>query len=349
VRAKYMLGFSFALLLVAAYVARGHAGDIAKPTVDLSVYGHVSSVVWVVKDLDPVLNYWEKLGLKNLVRSKATESVSPIYKGKLAPTTVRTAFGRVGDVVIEWIQPVTGNNLYTEFLKRHGDGILGLGFAVKTDRQLEEQIQYLQSEGVEVVQRTQWRNAEGMGHGAYLDTAAKGGGIAVLLYHDPDGPAPAELKTRENDPPFTKFSHFAFVVRNDREVGDYWQNLGFGAMQINHNVSLGRFYRGQPGIFEMDLGWQHFADTPFEWVQSTQGPNVYEEYLKAHGEGLHHVGVIVEDMDASVKILAGEGAPRAMWGGWDTPGAKGSFAYLDTDAHGGVTLELIWNQRMMSK
>jgi len=196
VRAKYMLGFSFALLLVAAYVARGRAGDIAKPAVDLSVYGHVSSVVWVVKDLDPVLNYWEKLGLKNLVRSKATESVSPIYKGKLAPTTVRTAFGRVGDVVIEWIQPVIGNNLYTEFLKRHGDGILGLGFAVKTDRQLEEQIQYLQSKGVEVVQRTQWRNAEGMGHGAYLDTAAKGGGIAVLLYHDPDGPAPAELKTR---------------------------------------------------------------------------------------------------------------------------------------------------------
>jgi catechol 2,3-dioxygenase-like lactoylglutathione lyase family enzyme len=342
-RAKYTLGFIFALLLATAYVSRAYAAEIAKPTVDLSVYGHVSSVVWVTKDLDPVLNYWENLGLKNIQKTNVSEFMALIYRGKPAPTTAKSASTHVGGVLIEWIQPVTGNNLYTEFLKRHGDGILALGFAVKSDQELERQIQYFRSKGVEVVQRTRWKGTKGTGHGAYLDTAAKGGGLTIAVYFDPNSPAPGAAGTEGNDAPFNKLTHYAFVVRNDRKVGEYWQDLGFGGIQIDHNISVNRFYRGQPGKFEMDLGWQRFGDAPFEWVQSTQGPNVYEEYLKEHGEGFHHLGVDVDDMDAAAKIFGAKGAPRSQWGGWDNPKGKGRFAYLDTDPHGGVTLELIWS------
>jgi hypothetical protein len=51
-------------------------------------------------------------------------------------------------------------------------------------------------------------------------------------------------------------------------------------------------------------------------------------------------------MDAGLKQMAGKGAPSCMSGGWDSPGSKGRFAYLETDPHGGVTLELLWNQPM---
>lgn len=138
-KAKHTMTLTFALLLATAYVSGARAADIAKPTVDLSIYGHVSSVVWIAKDLDPVVNYWEKLGLKNVQRTKVTEFTGSTYRGKPAPTTAKSAFGHVGGVLIEWIQPVTGNNLYTEFLKRHGDGILALGYAVKNDEDLEQQ------------------------------------------------------------------------------------------------------------------------------------------------------------------------------------------------------------------
>ncbi len=335
--------FILALLLATAYASLLRAAEIAKPTVDLSIYGHVSLIVWIAKDLDPVLNYWEKLGLKDIERTNVTEFTGLIYQGNPAPTTARSGFGHLGSVMIEWVQPVTGNNLYTEFLKRHGDGVLALGYAVKSDQELERQIQYFRSKGVEVAQRTQWTNAKGTGHGAYLDTAAKGGGVDIAVYHEPDG-APDAAGTPVNDAPFAQPSHYAFVVRNVRKVGDYWQGLGFGGMPVDHNISVNRYYRGQPGKFEMDLGWQRFGDAPFEWIQSTQGPNVYEEYLKAHGEGLHHLGVTVADMDAATKIMEGKGASPSQWGGWDTPQSKGRFAYLDTDPHGGVTLELIWDQ-----
>jgi len=335
---------SCVFLLLAAVLSGARAADVLKPTVDLSVYGHVSSIVWVVKNLDPVLDYWQQLGLKNVQRTEVAAAL--VYRGKAAPTTAKSAFGHVGDVLIEWIQPVAGHNLYTEFLTRHGDGVLALGYAVKSDQELERQIEYFRSKGVDVAQRTEWKGAKGTGHGAYLDTAAKGGGFTVALYYDPDGPAPGDVSQPGNAFPFTKFNHYAFIVRDVRSVRDYWQALGLGGMQVDHNISVNRAYRGQPGKFEMELGWWHWGAAPFEWVQSTQGPNVYEEYLKKHGEGFHHFGVDVGDMDAAAKMLEGKGARRSQWGGWDTPTAKGRFAYLDTDSHGGVTLELIWNQPM---
>jgi hypothetical protein len=344
-KAKHTLALIFSILLSIAAGSHARGADVAKPTVTVSIYGRANSVVWVVKDLDPVVNYWEKLGLKNVQRTKVAEFTGLIYRGKPAPTTAKSAFGHVGGVLIEWIQPVTGTNIYTEFLKRHGDGILALGFAAKSDQELDQQIQYFQSKGVEVAERTQWKGTKGTGHGAYLDTAEKGGGVDIAIYYDPDGPAPAAAGA-DNDYPLTKLNHYAFVVRDDRKVGAYWQSLGFGGMQVEHNISVNRFYRGQPGKFEMDLGWQRFGDLPFEWIESTQGPNVYEEYFKRHGEGVHHMGVDVKDMDAAVKMFEGKGAPRTMWGGWDTPTSKGRFAYLDTDPHGGVTLEILWDQPM---
>jgi catechol 2,3-dioxygenase-like lactoylglutathione lyase family enzyme len=337
---------TLAVLLAVAHLPSPLATEIAKPTVDHSIYGHVSLVVWVSKDLDPVLRYYERLGLKAIERTNVTDRPGLIYRGKPAASRARSAFGHIGDVSLEWIQPVSGTNLYTEFLERHGDGILALGFAVKSERELEQQVQYFQSKGVQAVQRTQWTGPSGTGHGVYLDTAAQGGGLTLALYYDPARQSPAPAAPLENDYPFTRIGHYAFVVHDARRVGDYWQSLGFGGLEVDHNVSVNRIYRGQPGKFEMDLGWGRFGDVPFEWIQSTLGPNAYEEYLREHGEGFHHLGVTVQDMDAALKMLEAKGAPPVTSGGWDTPQSRGRFAYLDTDPHGGVTVELLWNQPM---
>ena len=340
----HVLALTLAALLAVAHLPPSVATEVAKPTVDRSIYGHVALMVWVVKDLGPVLKYYEGLGLKDIQRTNISDRPGLVYRGKPAPTTAQSAFGHIGDVLLEWMQPVTGTNLYSEFLERHGDGILALGFAVKSDQELERQVEYFQSKGVQVVQRTQWTGASGTGQGVYLDTAAQGGGLTLAVYYDPAGPAPTPPLALQNAYPFTKIGHYAFVVHDARKVGEYWQSLGFGGLAVEHNVSLDRLYRGGPGKFEMDLGWGRFGDAPFEWVQSTLGPNLYEEYLREHGEGFHHFGVTVQDMDAALKMLEAKGAPPVMAGAWDTPSSKGRFAYLDTDPHGGVTVELIWDR-----
>jgi len=341
---RYRNHLAFVILLAAAIAQGGRASDVATPAVDPAIYGHVSSIIWVVKDLDPVLRYYENLGLKDIQRTGVREFTGLAYKGKPAPTTGKSAFAHIGHVFIEWIQPVTGDNIYTDFLKRHGDGVLALGYAVSSDEELGRQVAYFHSRRVEVLQRTQWQGTKGTGHGAYLDTAAKGGGLTIAVYHDPDAAAYPGAQPAENDAPFNRISHYAFVVRDMRRVSDYWQALGFGALAIDHNVSVDRVYRGRPGQFEMDLGWAGGDKARFEWIQSTRGPNIYEEYLRHHGEGFHHLGVYVTDMNAGLKTMAVKGAPACMSGGWDSPDSKGRFAYLDTDPHGGVTIELLWDQ-----
>jgi catechol 2,3-dioxygenase-like lactoylglutathione lyase family enzyme len=341
VRLVLMLIISFVTAGAAVLIA-GAADEVAKPTVDLSIYRHVVQVGWVVKDLDSVVNYWEKLGLKNINRTGAVENSTVMYHGKKTPVRMKMAFGDIGGVQIEWIQPVEGENAYSEFLRKHGDGVHHLAYAVPTVQSLDDQLRYFKERGVGVVQSGSWEGKKGEGKFAYLDTAPEGGGITIELMYNPDWPAGGETPLA-NEEPMNKLVQYALVVRDVHKVGAFWQRLGFGGMQVDHNISLNRDYRGAPGKFEMYLGWGRAGDVPFEWIQSIQGPSVYEEVLKEHGEGFHHIALNVKNIDEAIAHFKAKGVDVAQSGGWDSNGNKGRFAYLDTDPHGGVTIELLWN------
>lgn len=322
------------------------AAEVAKPTVDLSIYGHAVQVGWVVKDLDRVVGYWEKLGLRNIHRTGVREFPDITYRGKKNPLSMKTAFADIGGVQIEWIEPVSGSSVYNEYLSSHGNGVHHLAYAVKSPAQLEEQIKYFKERGVSIVQQGSWEGENGKGYFAYLDTAERGGGLTIELMYNPDASPAGTAAKSTNEYPFSKIVQYAFVVRDVKKVGEFYEGLGFGGISIDHNISVDRNYRGQPGKFEMYLGWGRFGDVAFEWIQSLVGPSVYDEYLKAHGEGFHHLAFEVTDMDEAIKLLEARGAPVSQSGGWDSPSSKGRFAYLDAEPYGGVTIELLWNQPM---
>jgi len=311
---------------------------------DPSIYRHVVQVGWVVRDLDDVVGFWEKLGLKNVRKAGVREFPDFTVRGKQTPLSLKMAFGDIGGVQIEWIQPVKGSSVYDEFLRKHGDGIHHLAYAVRSPEQFAQQIQYFNSKGIGVVQRGSWQGSKGKGLFAYLDTAPEGGGLTLELTYNPDAPPGGFEPPSQNDDPFNKIVQYAFVVHDVKKVGAFYERLGFGRMPVDHNISVNRIYRGQSGQFEMYLGWGRFGDVPFEWIQSLVGPSVYDDALKTHGEGFHHLAFDVTDMDEAIRQLEPRGAPLSQSGGWDNPGSKGRFAYLDSDPHGGVTIELLWNQ-----
>ena len=76
-----------ALILAGTVQSFALPPEAAKPTVDLSIYGHVVQVGWVVKDLDRVVNYWEKLVLKNIHRDGVQEFPDVTFRGSLGQTT----------------------------------------------------------------------------------------------------------------------------------------------------------------------------------------------------------------------------------------------------------------------
>ena len=73
---------------------------------------------------------------------------------------------------------------------------------------------------------------------------------------------------------------------------------------------------------------------------------MYEDFRKAHGEGLHHIAFAVEDLDQALAVWKRAGLEPVQSGAWGEKGKPGSgrYAYVDTEPVGGVFVELLWNR-----
>lgn len=349
--------FSFAANLAMPAQSKSDAAAAA-PALDAAIYHHVAQVTWVVSDIDRVVGYWQGLGIKDIRRDGVVHFPGLTYRGKPDPASAKQVTANIGQLEIKWLQPLRGGKFWRDELREHGDGIRVLSSEVRSPQEFDDQIKYFASKGVGVVVQDHWHGSKGQGRMVYLDTAAQGGGTMLGLIFDPDihsdtGSSGTSSNDRSragvatetaNEYPLEKINHFAWVVNDVRKVDAYYTSLGFEPFsRIDHNVSLDRVYRGQPGNYEMWLGWNRTGDAPFEWVQQIIGQDVYVEYGKKHGEGFHHLGVIVSDMDAAVKLMAARGASPSQDASWTTKHGRGRAVYLDTEPYGGVTLELIYD------
>ena len=303
--------------------------ETTAPALDPAIYHHVGQVTWVVSDIDRVVGHWQQLGIKDIHRNGVVRFPGLTYRGKPDPASAKQVTANVGTMQINWVQPLRGGKFWRDELREHGDGIRVLSYDVRSPQEFDAQIKYFASKGVGVVVQDSWQGPTGRGRMAYLDTAAQGGGTMLGLIDDPDA------RSRKGPPigaaneyPLGEFKHFAWVVNDVRKVDAYYTSLGFKPLSsIDHNVSLDRIYRGQPGSYEMWLGWNRTGDAPFEWVQQITGPDVYVEYGKKHGEGFHHLGVIVTDMDEAIKVMTVRGAAPSQAAAWNTKRERPSCIY----------------------
>ncbi|MBB5786939.1 VOC family protein [Jiangella mangrovi] len=137
----------------------------------------------------------------------------------------------------------------------------------------------------------------------------------------------------------------ALVVRDlDASVRAWTEQLGVGpwtAYELGPGVLKDMTYLGEPAEFSIRhaLAW---TDTvQFELVQPLSGPSIWADHLAEHGEGLHHLGVYVDDHAAAVeRVLAAGYRPLQSARGFGATG-DGAFAYFDTDHPLAAVLELI--------
>src|SRR3954468_3517242 len=103
----------------------------------------------------------------------------------------------------------------------------------------------------------------------------------------------------------------ALVVRDLDAALERWTALGYGPWRVYNygdNLQRRRDRRGD-GSFEMLLAVSG-GSPQIELVQPVAGPSIYEDWLTERGEGLHHVGLVVEDdFDAAVQRLVDAGFP----------------------------------------
>jgi len=133
-------------------------------------------------------------------------------------------------------------------------------------------------------------------------------------------------------------SQVGVVVRDmDRAKAFFESTLAIGPF-IEVDVKFtDKMYRGQPEDFEMRLAFASLGPIEFELIQPTRGRTIYDDHLATKGEGLHHLGFDVKDMDAKVEYLKSRGIKVLQSG--RTP--VGGFAYMDTTSIAGVIIEMI--------
>ena len=156
-----------------------------------------------------------------------------------------------------------------------------------------------------------------------------------------DGPVP----TRHLSFLSNGVAQIALVVRDlDATVKRYHDVFGIGPWDFyTYGKPLVRrmSYRGKPADYRMRLALSYFGPSRVELIELVQGDTVYSDFVKEHGYGVQHLGVLVEDMEASLREAALAGYTMTMDGSGFGLDGDGHYAYLDTEDDFGFVLELI--------
>ena len=298
-------------------------------------YKKIGRVTWVVKSLDRPLDGWTRLGLSNLERFD-----SLAYKGKYRDQaiggTLRMATGQLGTLTIDMVQPPAASEAFNSFLARRGDGVFSIVHDVTSSEAVAKEVERMRTLGVEVLERLDLEIDHVPVSFTFFDTEPKGKYVLGLAYRPGSTPAAAGSN---------RVSHFAFVVREMESVSAFWTRIGFAAVRLDHaSPRDDGTYHGKPLLLPFEVGWDGHTRPGAEWIVPPRTPaNCYNDFIAVHGEGLHHVGVPVDDLEQAVAQYRQLGYPVLQTGAWGENGKKGSgrYSYMDTDSIGGVCVELI--------
>jgi hypothetical protein len=99
---------------------------------------------------------------------------------------------------------------------------------------------------------------------------------------------------------------------------------------------------GKDTEYSMDTAVANAGTTRLELIQPMQGDTIYLEFVRKNGYGkVHHFGLAVDNMKESLELARRAGFTATMEGGGYGLDGDGQFAYLDTEATFGITLELM--------
>jgi len=129
---------------------------------------NITQVALVVRDIqETIKNYWTILGIGpwDIVHCVPPLIHDLTYMGKLGDFAMKIAFAKAGDLQLEAIEPIMGDNIYSDFLAEHGEGLHHIQFYVEDQ---EETARIMNKEGFPTLMRIGFLD----GVSSYYDTLA---------------------------------------------------------------------------------------------------------------------------------------------------------------------------------
>jgi len=122
----------------------------------------------------------------------------------------------------------------------------------------------------------------------------------------------------------------------DRTMSFYQSVFGLGPWDIREVGAPNVWDRGQEKQIKARLAFATLGQVEVELIQILEGDSFHLEFLRKHGEGIHHLGFFVRDFQAKLEQAKAMGFEILQA---DPYGQ--AYAYLDTRQPGGIIFELI--------
>jgi methylmalonyl-CoA/ethylmalonyl-CoA epimerase len=146
-----------------------------------STPGTLFQIGYVVPNLDAALAHLNgKLGAARFMALREIVVENGWFRGSNAPINHSMAFGYVGDMQFEIIEPVSGKSTYSEFLERVPEGgVHHLGYSVED---YDAATADLLARGYRAVQRGTFGDTKF----GYFETSDDPGTVTEIVYLDPN-------------------------------------------------------------------------------------------------------------------------------------------------------------------
>jgi catechol 2,3-dioxygenase-like lactoylglutathione lyase family enzyme len=302
----------------------------------------IQQVCIVVKDLQKTVEaFWNIFGIGPwAIFPFGSPGIPDLkYYGKPAWGRYRGAIVQAGPVELELFETIEGASVYQDWIDTQGEGLHHCKFLVE-DLDVGRVEKVMADLGFPSIASGHF-GPELKGQFCYFDTRKplkciwetsnrKGGTPygATFYPEDPKAKSPAKVKVKG-------IKQIGICVKDLFSTAEnYWNILGIGPWEIREwgtPVLFHRTYHGKPGWGKERLAHAYLGDLEFELVQPVEGDSVYSDWIAEHGEGLHHLKFLCDDIDEVVRLLTEQGFPSIQGSHFgDDPSQKpGGFNYLD--------------------
>lgn len=139
--------------------------------------------------------------------------------------------------------------------------------------------------------------------------------------------------------PFRKLHHICVVVTDIERATAFYTSVGIGPWQdyppLSQYVELE--VPSREGFLDLRYRYAEVGGIQYQLVQPGTHDSPQKRFLDEHGEGVFHLGFVVDDLDAGTEAAAALGVRPWMRGRRED---GSGFTYFDTVARAGVTLEI---------
>jgi len=300
---------------------------------------HFFEVCINVEDLDRSLEQFKSLFdmVPYYVRETEIGGFS-LHGRKVDKATIRFAYFHAGPMRLELLQPVQGDSIWAEYVRRNGTGIQHIGCLVSD---LDAEIAVLKKRGVEI---TQYWDFPKVGNKiAYLDTEGLlGTSLELIEYRDP--PEAFQYPQRDWELRFLEVPHFfefCVVVEDMQRSLERMRTLFDMTPYLTRETKMPSLLLHGEKVPPPTIVYSYFRAGPmrFELLQPLEGRSIYREFLDRKGTCVQHIGCRTAKLDSELAHLEkkGVGATQIM----DVPAAEIKIVNTDTERIAGVEFELI--------